>query len=301
MTGAVLAGAAVGLGLFLLLRGLWPAQPTLAASLAQLHSGRLPLAPAALLTPSDPPSWRGSVGWAATATLRDLGFQFGSLRQDLRVMGRTLETHVAQKLLFALGGAALAVVTSAAMQLTGTQLPFLIPVWAVVLVGVGGWFVPDLVLRSEAEKRRRSFRHAVGAFLDLVAISLAGGTGIEGALHGAVSLGHGWGFTRLNEALEHARLAGDTPWEALGRVGEDLGVSELRELAASLVLAGHEGAKVRQSLNAKAASVRQHQLADLEGEAAEATEKMVLPIGLLFFGFLLFLGYPAFAAILTGL
>mgnify|MGYP003288252196 CR=1 FL=1 len=155
--------------------------------------------------------------------------------------------------------------------------------------------------RGLAEKRRRSFRHAVGAFLDLVAISLAGGTGIEGALHGSVALGRGWGFARLGEALDHARLAGQTPWVALARVGEDLGVSELRELAASLVLAGHEGAKVRQSLAAKAASVRLHQLADLESEAAEATERMVLPIGLLFFGFLVFIGYPAVAAIITGI
>jgi tight adherence protein C len=301
MTRAVLAGAGFGLGLFLVLRGLWPARPTLAMSLARLHSGRLPLAPSVRLAPAEPSSWRAALGRAATATLRDAGIELGSLRQDLRVMDRSLEAHVAEKVLFATGGAALAAVVTAALRLAGIQLPFLIPLWAVISIAVLGWFAPDLVLRSEAEKRRRSFRHAVGAFLDLVAISLAGGTGIEGALHGAVALGRGWGFARLGEALDHARLAGQTPWVALARVGEDLGVSELRELAASLVLAGHEGAKVRQSLAAKAASVRLHQLADLESEAAEATERMVLPIGLLFFGFLIFIGYPAVAAIITGI
>jgi Flp pilus assembly protein TadB len=300
MTRAVFVGAGIGLGLALLLRGLWPARPTLAASLAHLHSGRLPLAPTAILAPTQPATWRGGIGRSVTAALHDLGIELGSHRQDLRVMERSLEAHVAEKVLFALGGATLAAATAGVVRLAGIQLPFLIPAWALIVVGSLGWFAPDLVLRSEAETRQRSFRHAVGAFLDLVAVSLAGGTGIEGALHGAVTLGQGWGFTRLSEALEHARLAGDTPWAALGRVGEELGVPELRELAASLVLAGHEGAKVRQSLAAKAASVRLHQLADVEGEAAEATERMVLPIGLLFFGFLVFIGYPAVAAIVGG-
>jgi hypothetical protein len=301
MTTAMLASAGVGLGLVLLLRGLWPARPTLAASLASLHGGRLPPAVGDVVAPGQPTGWRAAVGRAATAALADVGIDLGSLRQDLRVVGRPMEAHVAEKVLFALGGAALTAVTTAAIGVAGIQLPFLIPVWVVVVVAALGWFAPDLILRSEAQQRRRSFRHAVGAFLDLVAISLAGGTGIEGALYGAVTLGQGWGFARLDEALDHARLAGDTPWVALARVGEELGVSELRELAASLVLAGTEGAKVRQSLAAKAASVRLHQLADIEGEAAEATERMVLPIGLLFFGFLVFIGYPAVTVIITGI
>ena len=54
MTRAVLAGAGFGLGLFLVLRGLWPARPTLAMALARLHSGRLPLAPSVSLAPAEP-------------------------------------------------------------------------------------------------------------------------------------------------------------------------------------------------------------------------------------------------------
>jgi tight adherence protein C len=300
VTQAAVAGAILGLGLLVLGLGLWPTRPTLATSLAQLRSGRSPSAATSPFEATPPGSWQAAVGRRVAIGLGDVGIQFGSLRRDLRVMERPLDTHLAQKLLFAVGGGVLIVLTTAAMRLTGIQLSFLVPVWAVVFIGALAWFVPDLVLRAEAERRRRSFRHAVGAFLDLVAISLAGGTGIEGALHGAVTLGQGWGFTRLGDALDHARLAGDTPWAALARVGEDLGVSELRELAASLELAGHEGAKVRQSLAAKAASVRLHQVAEIETEAAQATERMVLPIGLLFAGFLLFIGYPALAVI-TGL
>jgi tight adherence protein C len=66
-------------------------------------------------------------------------------------------------------------------------------------------------------------------------------------------------------------------------------------------LAGTEGAKVRASLAAKAASVRAHLLADAETQAQAATERMSLPLVLLFAGFLLLVGFPAIVHVLTGL
>jgi len=104
-----------------------------------------------------------------------------------------------------------------------------------------------------------------------------------------------------HRALDQARLARQTPWAALGRLGQQLGVIELSELAASVALAGTEGAKVRSSLAAKAASLRTHQLAEAETADQAASERMSLPVVLLFAGFLLFLGYPAVQKVLTGL
>jgi tight adherence protein C len=72
-------------------------------------------------------------------------------------------------------------------------------------------------------------------------------------------------------------------------------------LAASVSLAGTEGAKVRASLAAKAASLRTHELAEAETADQAATERMSLPVVLLFAGFLVFLGYPAVEKVLTGL
>ena len=111
----------------------------------------------------------------------------------------------------------------------------------------------------------------------------------------------GWAFAYLRRALDHARLARETPWAALGRLGQELGIGELSELAASVALAGTEGAKVRASLAAKAASLRTHELAEAETADQAATERMSLPVVLLFAGFLLFFGYPAVEHVLTGL
>ena len=86
-----------------------------------------------------------------------------------------------------------------------------------------------------------------------------------------------------------------------GHLGSELGISELTELAASVTLAGTEGAKVRASLTAKAAALRTRQLTDAEATAQAATERMSLPVVLLFGGFLLLIGFPAVAHVLTGI
>ena len=166
---------------------------------------------------------------------------------------------------------------------------------------VGGFVLPDLGIRSDAARRRRDFRHALGSFLDLVVVALAGGGGVETALGDAASIGNSWAFDLMRRALDGARLARETPWSALGRLGTELGIGELSELAASVSLAGTEGAKVRASLAAKAASLRTHELAEAETADQAATERMSLPIVMLFAGFLFFIGFPAVERVLTGL
>jgi tight adherence protein C len=117
----------------------------------------------------------------------------------------------------------------------------------------------------------------------------------------AAGVGEGWAFAALRRALDQARLARETPWAALGRLGDELGVGELSELAANVALAGTEGAKVRASLAAKAVSLRTHELAEAETADQAATERMSLPVVLLFAGFLFFLGFPAVERVLHGL
>jgi Flp pilus assembly protein TadB len=183
--------------------------------------------------------------------------------------------------------------------LAGINLGVLLPAWLSVTLAAAGAILPDLRVRAEAARRRRTFRYAVGAYLTQVAISLAGGAAPEEALHKALNVSGGWPFARLAAALDRARLAGQAPWVGLGQLGASLGVSELGELAASMSLAGTEGARVRDALTAKAATLRRHDLAEAETTAAAATERMVLPIALLAFGFVAFLLYPALTQVLT--
>jgi hypothetical protein len=298
---ALISGAGVGAGLFLIARGIVPARPTLAEALAQLRR-----------TPEPQPTVRvdDNGGFAARmgkpfadALVRNGAgvLIWGRVRRDLAVLGRSPERHLAEKVTLGLLGLTLAPACAALLALAGASLPLALPLWASVLCALGGFVLPDFGIHAEAETRRRDFRHALGSFLDLVVIALAGGGGVETALADAASVGEGWSFDELRRSLDHARLARESPWVALERLGSELGVAELGELAASVGLAGSEGAKVRASLQAKASSLRTHQLAEAETIAQAATERMSLPVVLLFAGFLCFIGFPAIERVLAGL
>ena len=85
------------------------------------------------------------------------------------------------------------------------------------------------------------------------------------------------------------------------RLGDELGIPELREVAAAVGLAGTEGAQIRATLIAKAASIRRHELSESEAQANAVTQRLFLPGIVLLLGFLVFIGYPAVERILSGL
>ncbi len=70
-------------------------------------------------------------------------------------------------------------------------------------------------------------------------------------------------------------------------------MNELKDLSAALSLVAEDGAKVRESLTARAVSLRRRELADLEGQAGEKSQSMLLAQMLLAVAFLVFLMYPA--------
>ena len=167
------------------------------------------------------------------------------------------------------------------------------PVVVALAAGIIAFFLPDLALHREAEKRRRDFRHVTGAFLDLVAMNLAGGRGLPEALMAASSFGDHWAMVRIRQALSNARIMGWTPWEGIARLGRDLGVDELRDLASALALAGDEGARIRMSLMSRAESMRRKEMVDVEGAAGENSQSMLMAQLLMCIAFLVFLAYPA--------
>ena len=187
------------------------------------------------------------------------------------------------------------------LAVVGVQVPVGVVLAGAGLVMVGGFFLPDVVLRAQVQERRRDFDHAFALYLDLVSLVLAGGGGIETSLLEAAETGDGWAFQQIRAALGAARLTGRTPWEAFGELGERLRISTLEELAASVSLAGEQGAKVRASLTAKAASLREHEVREAEADAESASERMTIPLVMLLFGFVVFIGYPAVIRVLSSL
>jgi tight adherence protein C len=297
MTVALLAGAFFGLGAYLLFRALFPPRPGLSARLAAFDAvrrrGEAEPTGRAAGAAERVTGLRARFGRSLAEFYEARGWQQRSVRADLALLDRSFEAFLATKFLLAIAAIVFIPVLVAYFAVLGLDVVVAVPVWLGIFFALIFFLLPDMQLRQEAAARRRDFRHAVSAFLDLVAMNLAGGRGVPEALMTAANVGDGWAVRRIRDALSNARITGITPWQALGRLGDDVNVDELRDLSAALALVADDGAKVRQSLAARAASMRSRQLADIEGKAGERSQSMLVAQLLLCAGFLIFLAYPA--------
>ncbi|MBL7487772.1 type II secretion system F family protein [Frankia sp. AgB1.9] len=289
--------AGVGVGLWALAVWLFPPKPSLAEILAHLEPTAATPAAAPSGVPPEQDGWAVRAGWPFIGLLRATGLPTAALRQDLAALGRSAEAHLAEKATAGLAGALFPSVVGLAFAAGGRPFPWTIPVTLALLLGVGGFMLPDLTVKADADRQRRAFRYALSAYLSLIQVLLAGGAGVESALTDAAAIGDSWPFVALRRALRTARETRVSPWVALGQLGADLQVSELVELADAVALAGTEGARVRQSLEAKATTLRVRQAQDAEADAAAATERMSVPGVLIAVGFILFIFYPALTSI----
>lgn len=306
MTAVLLAGAAAGVGVLLLGLVLAPPRTRAGAALARIDIERSQRRSDAVVARLDPsaatgPAWMRGLGRRTGTALGAAGWQLGQLRADLALVGRPVDAHLATTVLCAVGGFVAPLLLSVAGSVLGVGFAASVPVVLALLVALLAGAVPTLTVRSRAATRRRDFRHVVGSFLDLVAMSLAGGRGVPEALQSASELSDGWGMVRIRNALMSARLRGETPWMALGQLGAEVRIDELRDLAAALALVAEDGAKVRESLVARATSMRRRELAVAEGRAGESSQSMLVAQLLLCVGFLIFLMYPAMVTILGDL
>lgn len=298
ITTALLLGAGIGFGLWALLIWLLPPRPSLASALAV---ARTTVKPNPLINAAGAAGWAARWGRPAIRPLAALGLPAGKRRRDLVVLERSTDALLAEKGVLTVAGLLLPTALHLVLLAAGVVLPWQFPLIVGVAFALGGFFLPDLDVRHQAQRRRSTFRHALSAYLNLVRVSLAGGAGVDAALTDAASIGQGWAFTQIRRALTTARLTRSAPWATLRQLGEELDIRELVELSSSVSLAGTEGAKVRASLAAKAAALRTHELTQAEGDAQAATERMSLPVVCLFAGFLVFIGYPAIATVLVSL
>lgn len=304
ITWILLGGALSGAGVLMLVLILAPPAVQPAAALAELDSQRDERRlrqEARRLNPRERalPDWLDALGYRAAALLRRTGIDLGALTSDLSVLGRSLERHLVTSLLLGLLGFGAPLLITALGALAGRPTGSL-PLLACLVLGAAMAALPTVRLRSRAAQARRDFRHVVGSFLDLVSMSLSAGRGVPEALDAASTLSDDPAMARIRDALAAARLRGETPWAAMGRLGTTLRIDELRDLSAALALVAEDGAKIRESLSARATSMRRRELADAEGRAGENSESMLVAQLVIAIGFIVFLVYPALSGIMGG-
>jgi Flp pilus assembly protein TadB len=294
-------GAGLGFSVWLLTRALVPRAVPLDRAMARLSraapSYRELTEHAGGVVRSGPLT---ALGHRSTDLVLALGWtEAADLDRRLAAADKTRDDLASEQAVAAIAGAALPLVIWAMFLAAGESFPFLAVLPASVLLGAAGAGLPWLLLNSVVEERALQFRTALSAYLDLVSVMLAAGTGLETSFHTAAEAGDSWAFEQIRRALRSARRRGQTPWEGFSELAERLDIEELRELAASARLAGDHGARVRQTIVTKADSMRERQIAQAEMAAESATERMSIPVAILVFALILFIGFGVVARLST--
>jgi Flp pilus assembly protein TadB len=288
----VLLGAAVGLGVYLLIRALAPSRRSATVTVAQIDALR-ELGPYSVDQGGGRTSVKETVGRRMAEFYARQGWQQRSIRADLAILDRSWESFLTTKIGLAAYGFVFVPILYGLLWLVGVHLDFLVPLWLTLFTAAGFFVLPDIEVKQKARERREDFRRVVSAYLDLVAMNLAGGRGLPEALMSAAEISDGWAVRRIRNALADARLSGQSQWAALGGLGLAVGVEELVDLGNALALTADDGAKIRTSLASRAETMRRRELSEIEGKAGQQSQSMLVAQILLCTGFLVFLIYPA--------
>lgn len=292
---AILAGALIGSGAALAIWHFAPSRPDLAAYLADHTPGTANAA----ATRSQGSDTKDRLGWWLTAQVPLVGL-LKPPERELAILRIPAHRFLAEKFLFGVVGMVLPAVLIAVLYVMGVTLPIYIPLGLSLLIGVAMSFLPDLNVRQEAAEAREEFVHALGAYVDLLALERSGGAAQRQAMENAAEVGNSWVFRRIGEELRRSRWSGVPPWDSLEALAVELELPDLHDVADIMRLSGEDGAAVSDTLRARAAAMRSALQAKETAKANAAVERMSIPQGLLFAVYMLLLLAPIGLRLLMG-
>lgn len=198
----------------------------------------------------------------------------------------------------------LRVASAAALGTIGTVLGVLVgsPVALVIflVVGVGiGFYLPVLWLDQLVRARRAEIEAALPNALDVVAISMEAGLGLDRALEQLVRHQEGPLTLLVARALREIEL-GRPRADALEEMASATGVEDFTALVRSIIHAERTGVPIARTIAAHAAQMRVKRRLHIRAEAARASLKILLPtVGCVFPTLWLILLGPALLVVLS--
>lgn len=227
------------------------------------------------------------------------GLVWGSVPEaDLAILGRSRATFYGSKVLTAAIGLVIGPLLAVLAALLGLRLPFAVPVAGSIGLAAVMWSLPGNELKDKAARARAEFSHALGAFVEMVALERLSGSGVPQALQHAADIGDSWPFQRIAATLRRTQYTGHNPWDALDDLGAELELQQLGDLADIMRLAGTDGTQIYDSLRARGAAMRHGLLNEHISQANRAGERIAIPVGLLVFILAITLITPAFLRML---
>ncbi len=184
--------------------------------------------------------------------------------------GWTLERVLAVKALFALAGAALALLRLMAA-------PSFVGVLLSLGLGVFGFFLPDVLLRIKTDNRQKVIRRELADTVDQLTIAVQAGLGLDAAIARLGVTGEGplaAEFARVSQDVRAGMRRGN----ALLTMSDRVQLPELRQLVVALAQAEKLGVPIAQTMKVQAAELRLKRRQHAEEQAMKLPVKILLPM-----------------------
>lgn len=146
-----------------------------------------------------------------------------------------------------------------------------------VVVGILGYFFPDLWLRQKVQRRQKEIRLALPNALDLLTISVEAGLGFDAALARVTEKYKNALSEEFTQVLNEVRL-GRRRLEALDDMGRRVGVEELHSFIQALIQSEQLGVGIAKVLRIQSEEMRRKRRQRAEQLAAQASLKMLFPM-----------------------
>jgi tight adherence protein C len=300
----ILLGVAAAVGAYLLTVGIIASRAADAATMARERLARqeVGLGQSAVALEMEKP-----LGQRLTAPMRRW-----LDRQMMRMTPEAQAAHYRRQLDFAgnplnldpAGLQTLRIAAAAALGAIGTAIgmfigtPFAIGIALVIGVAVG-FYLPVIWLDQVVRERRTELEATLPNALDVVAISMEAGLGLDRALEQLVRHQDDSLTLLVARALREIQL-GRPRAEALVEMGEATGIEDFTSLIRGILYAERTGVPISRTIAAHAAQMRVKRRLKIRTEAARASLKILLPtVGCVFPTLWLVLLGPALLVVLT--
>jgi tight adherence protein C len=160
-----------------------------------------------------------------------------------------------------------------------------VPVAGILLtpvLGACGFALPDLVVSNRIKARREQIRSELPDALDLLAVSVEAGLGLDGAIAKLTEQMEGALVDEFSRTLGEIRI-GESRQDALRKLAERVPAPELAAFVRSVLQADQLGISLGRVLRVQASDSRLRRQAAAEERAMKAPIKMLFPTALFIF------------------
>lgn len=287
----LIPGAIVGLGAGLLVLTLAPRTVRAGDALARLGetsnavsgAGRGPIT-----------RWERAGAWVA-ARMPEVRW-LTTPTKDLELLDVPIAGFYGAKIKSVLIGFSAPFAVTIFFQLIGQ--PITLPLVFSFVLALVFWFAPDNRVRREAAAARAEFTRFVTVYLQMVAVALLGTTTADRALSTAASVSDSWVFQKIRREYAIADVTHTSKWDALERLGVNVGVPALVELGRTMRLS-EARVSLREQLISKCDLLRKQIAAEDKKAVARQIAAMAPPVFFTMVPVLLLLVIPAAVQLLS--